>query len=211
MKKGLFITFEGIDGCGKTTQLRMAAAWLKKARIPFIITREPGGTSISEQIRNLVMSNKHQEMCTECEVLLYIASRAQHVSQKILPALNKGISVLCDRFDDATFAYQGYGRKVPMAELRLLDRYATKGLKPDLTFIFDLPVIVAHKRMTGMHKTLDRLENSSRLFFERTRRGYLALAAAEPRRCKVLDADKGIKDLASLVLRRIGQKFNVHW
>jgi dTMP kinase len=156
------------------------------------------------------MEISHAEMCTECEVLLYLAARAQHVQEKILPALNRGATVLCDRFADATFAYQGFGRGVDLASLKRLNRYAAAGLAPDCTVLFDLPVRVAWQRMAGMKKQLDRLENGPRRFHERIRRGYLTLARQHPRRFFVIDATRSIETITQHacheILKRIGRK-----
>jgi dTMP kinase len=201
--RGLFITFEGIDGCGKTTQVKAAEANLRQDRIPVLVTREPGGTDIAERIRSIVLDARHQEMCTECEVLLYLASRAQHVAEKILPAIRAGTTVLCDRFSEATIAYQGYGRGVPLDSLRMVNGYATGGLVPDHTFVFDLAVDRALERMRTMGKVADRLEKSPRDFHERIRNGYLSMARAEPGRFTVLDAEESVEELALVVHQRI--------
>ena len=176
-KTGLLITFEGIDGCGKTTQLAKAREWLEKRGYRCVVTREPGGTPVSEKIRSLLLSNESGEMCNEAEVLLYLAARAQHVREKILPQMASGAIVLCDRFQEATFAYQGYGRGHSLETLQRMNAFATGGLDPMHTFVFDLPVDTALERMRAMNKTADRLERSPRDFYERTREGYRQLAA----------------------------------
>ena len=205
-KAGLFFSFEGIDGCGKSTQIARVAEALREQNVEFLLTREPGGTPIAEKIRELVMASAHQEMSTQCEVMLYLAARAQHVHEKIAPALEQGGIVLCDRFAEATVAYQGYGRKVPLKELRVLNRFAAGGLQPDKVFLFDLPVSAAWKRMNRMNKELDRLESGSRAFHERIRRGYLAMARGKPRRFVVLDARESIESLTGQVLTVIKHK-----
>jgi dTMP kinase len=203
MKKGLFITFEGIDGCGKSTQLAQAAKSLNADGLPLLVTREPGGTPIAEKIRELLISPEHKEMATECELLLYLAARAQHVREKILPALNEGMIVLCDRFQEATIAYQGFGRGLPIELLQMINRFATQGLKPDLTFIFDISSSLSRTRIESMGKGKDRLEQNGEEFFDRIRTGYKKIAESEPQRVVLLDGTKSIGDLADIVYSKI--------
>jgi dTMP kinase len=139
MRKGAFITFEGIDGCGKSTQLELAAERLRKESFPILVTREPGGTAIAEKIREILISPQNSEMVNECELLMYLAARAQHVREKIIPALKQGFIVLCDRFQEATFAYQGFGRNISLDFLKK-SIVCYRGLMPDFTFIFDISV-----------------------------------------------------------------------
>ena len=147
MRKGIFITFEGIDGCGKSTQLELAARRLKEEAFPVLVTREPGGTAIAEKIREILISPQNSEMVNECELLLYLAARAQHVREKIIPALEQVFIVLCDRFQEATFAYQGFGRNIPLDLLKKINNFATGGLNPHLTFIFDISVELSCARI----------------------------------------------------------------
>ncbi|MBD3314358.1 MAG: dTMP kinase [Chitinivibrionales bacterium] len=206
MTPGHFITFEGVDGCGKTTQLNLAAEFLRERDVPFITTREPGGTRVAEMIRELILCPDHEEIVDSCELLLYLAARAQHVQEKIRPALERGMSVLCDRFAEATFAYQGYGRGFELENLVRLNDFATGGLTPSLTFIFDIPVELAMDRMRGMGKAHDRLERNGREFHERVREGYRAQAAAQTDRMVLFDGRRSIDELASEVRARLSEK-----
>ncbi len=207
MSRGLFAAFEGIDGCGKSTQLRMAAEALRAEGLSVDTTREPGGTRIAERVRDVVMSVENGEMTDGCEVLLYLASRAQHVAERIRPALQDGTVVLCDRFADATMAYQGYGRGIGLDVLGRLNEYATGGLTPHITFVFDITVALSRERLSGQGRGLDRMERSSEAFYERVRRGYLSLAAAEPGRFVVLDGAKRVEEISAAVLEAIHMYF----
>lgn len=200
MKKGFFFTFEGIDGCGKSTQLSKVAQVLTSRGLPVVVTREPGGTEIAEKIREILISPEHSEMVDECEILLYCAARAQHVREKIIPAIEQGKIVLCDRFQEATFAYQGFGRSISMETLNTLNTYATSGLNPDRTFIFDLSVESSFDRMIKMNKMKDRLEQNGKEFFERIRRGYLLMAESSPQRIVLLDGEQPIDAISDDVL-----------
>jgi dTMP kinase len=195
MNQGYFVTFEGIDGCGKTTQLARAHEYINAKGLPLRVTREPGGALISEKIRAILLSPDNDEMNDRCEILLYLAARAQHVAQKILPALEENQIVLCDRFQDATLAYQGYGRGYDISLLVELNQFATSGLTPNLTFIFDLEAKAAYERLRAMNKAPDRLERNSRDFYQRTREGYLALAAKYPERITVINAKRSIDEV----------------
>jgi dTMP kinase len=201
--RGLFITFEGIDGCGKTTQARRVYQALRKMGHVVVFTREPGGTPVAEQIRSVILDPANRAMVWKTELLLYNASRAQHVAEKIVPALSRGRLVVCDRFYDATVAYQGHGRRLPSAVLAALHRISTNGLTPDLTFIFDLPVNVARARMARDGKTRDRLEQETRAFQERVRRGYLAIARQAHRRCRLIDAAHDPETVFREVMRHV--------
>jgi dTMP kinase len=203
MMRGVFITFEGIDGCGKSTQVACAAEHLRREKIPHLVTREPGGTRIGEQVRTVIMTPNHAEMCDACELLLYLASRAQHMHEVIVPALDRGEIVLCDRFQEATIAYQCYGRGIARDTVDRLNACATGGLSPDLTLLFDLPVESARERLAGTGKQPDRLEGGGAAFFERVRAGYLALAKQFPGRIRVLDARESIDALAEKIRRSI--------
>lgn len=183
----MFITFEGVEGCGKTTQAQMLAARLEERGLRALVTREPGGAAISEQIRAILLDNKNDGMDPMAEALLYVASRAQFVAEVVRPALAAGTIVICDRYVDSTLAYQGYGRGLAIETLRTLNRIATDGLMPERTFLLDLPVTegIARKRKEG---NLNRLDNAGEAFHERVRNGYHALVAAEPARWRVIDA-----------------------
>jgi dTMP kinase len=203
MKRGLFITFEGIDGCGKSTQVTMTQQRLSRQGIDCLVTREPGGTLIGDKIRELVLTPGTEEMSSSCELLLYLASRAQHIHAKIGPALSVGKLVLCDRFADATVAYQGFGRGVSLHLLAQLNSFATDGLTPDLTFIFDISVELALARLRALNKKADRLESEGKEFFSKIREGYLALAASNPARIVLLQGERSIEELSEQVSQKI--------
>lgn len=197
----MFITFEGIEGCGKSTQARLLFGALRKRGIEALLTREPGGTRIGEKIRNILMSTANSELCAAAEFLLLEADRAQHVAQLIGPAVEKGIVVICDRFCDATVAYQGYGRKVDLDFIEKLNSYASNGLRPDKTFLLDCPVEVGLSRAIERNERIQkqaegRFEAEDLEFHQRVRKGYLALAQKEPDRFVVLDATKVREKLA---------------
>ena len=208
MKKGIFITFEGIDGCGKSTQLDKAAEYLNEKGITHIVTREPGGTPLGEKIRDLILSPDNSEMKNSCELLLYLSARAQHVEEKIKPALEKGTTVLCDRYQEATFAYQGFGRGYPLDLLQRLNEFATGGLVPSKTFIFDITVECAFDRMKKTGKAPDRLEKSSEEFYQKIREGYLALASAHPKRIKLIQGEKSIDEIFDEVKKDLEELYN---
>ena len=201
MKKGCFITFEGVDGCGKSTQASCLAERLTKEGFQIFTTREPGGTAIAEKIRALLIDPENTAMVNECELLLYLAARAQHVREIILPSIKNGTVVLCDRFQEATFAYQGFGRELQFEELSNLNKYATGGLNPDLTFIFDIAIEKAFKRLSVMDKPKDRLESGGEIFFQKIREGYKTLAAQAPHRIILLDGDLPPEILAEKVFK----------
>lgn len=190
-----FISFEGIDGCGKSTLLSQFCSWLDEAEIPYIKTREPGGTPLGESIRNLLLDPAHQRMDEWAEVLLYTASRAQLLQEVIRPALQKGTWVVADRFIDATLAYQGYGRRLDLESLRKLQEWACKGLWPDYTALLDCDVKTAFERMQGRKETPDRMELEQLSFHQRVRDGYLELARSEPHRLVVLNTAKPLHEV----------------
>lgn len=205
MNKGLFITFEGIDGCGKSTQVRALEEYLDSSDTKSVVTREPGGTALAEEIREMILSVDNSEMVDSCELLLYLAARAQHVESLVKPALSKGKIVICDRFQEATFAYQGAGRGLDLPTLENLNRFATGGLIPDITFIFDVSVETAFNRMAAMGRDKDRMESSSQDFFEKIRAGYLYLAEVNPNRIRVLNGEKTVEELSKEVITIIGE------
>lgn len=193
---GRFITFEGPEGSGKTTQMRLLAAWLETQGRRVVMTREPGGTRIGDGIRALLLDPTHTEMRPETEILLFSAARAQIVGQVIRPHLAQGGIVLCDRFADSTLAYQGYGRQLDLAILRQITAFATGNLTPDLTICLDLPVEEGLRRKRGGDQAeWNRMEQETLAFHERVRRGFLALAAAEPMRWLVLDATQAVEEI----------------
>jgi len=202
-KKGYFITFEGAEGSGKSTQIRNAVAFLKKKGRSVVMLREPGGTRISEAIRNILLDKDLKEMSHITELLLYLAARAQIVHEKILPALKSGKVVICDRFEDSTRAYQGFGRKIPLAEIEAASKLVRGSLKPDLTFLLDIDITKGLKR-GGRH---DRIEREALSFHERVRRGFLVLAKKEPRRMVVLDTSKPMESVSQKVRERLERVF----
>ena len=187
-RNGKFITFEGPEGSGKTTQIALLAKFLSKKGLAIVTTREPGGEKVAEKIRRLLLSPA-SNLEPLAELFLYAASRLQHVEKIIRPALARGAIVLCDRFSDATMAYQGYGRGISKKWIKQINKIATAGLKPDLTIVLDLEPGLGLKRVRRLKKRadrIDRLEREALSFHTRVRQGYLALAQEEPRRIKVV-------------------------
>lgn len=193
--QGLFITFEGTDGAGKTTQIQRLAADLRQTSYDVCLTREPGGTPISEQIRDMLLNPDHSEMAATTELLLYAASRAQHVSEVIKPALEAGKVVISSRFADAMVVYQGYGRGLDLERIHRLNRIATDGVTPDVTFVLDLPVEIGLQRVQNSRGGLDRLEREKIEFHRRLREGYQTIAQQEPQRLKIIDAQVSPKQV----------------
>lgn len=196
---GLFISFEGIEGTGKSTQARLLSEYLSKNGYAIVLTEEPGGTPIGLRIREVLLSVEHKEMDPVAELLLYNASRTQHVKEKILPAINRGEIIITDRFSDSTVAYQGYGRGIDLKLIYSLDRISTGGLMPDITILLDLDVEVGLKRNRGINKT-DRLELEDVKFHKKVREGYLELAHREPERIKITDASGSIEEIHSKIV-----------
>ncbi|OPH51271.1 dTMP kinase [Paenibacillus ferrarius] len=201
---GIFITFEGPDGAGKTTQLRMLADDLKKLGHDVLVTREPGGTAISDLIRSIILDPAHKEMVDQAEVLLYAASRAQHVHQLILPALKAGRIVLCDRFIDASVAYQAYGLGIEVDIVKEISRYASSGLEATRTYILDVPVEVSMARLQGRASAsgtnaqqLDRIEQKHVDYHSRVRAGFHQIAADHPERVRVVNANRSEMEIAT--------------
>ncbi|HTN44496.1 MAG TPA: dTMP kinase [Nitrospiria bacterium] len=195
MTRGFFITFEGTEGSGKSTQIEFLARHLIRRGHTVVSTREPGGTAFGEQIREVLLSVKNRRLDPRAELFLYLASRAQHLEENILPALKNGKIVLCDRFSDATLAYQGFGRGLDMKLVRMAAGYAAKGLRPHLTLLLDLDVRVGLARVMERGRS-NRLDREQREFHERVRAGYLRLARMEPRRIKVIEASRTPRDVA---------------
>ena len=179
--KGLFVTFEGIDGCGKTTQIELLSKDLSEAGIPYVLIREPGGTAIGEKIRTILLDKANTGMDERTELLLYEAARAQIVREKILPELEDGKVVICDRFFDSTVAYQGYARGLKLEDIDFLNSWSAAGIKPDITFLLDLDEKTAYARRHGRSDEEDRLEAEGLSFMKRVRDGYLARSKGEPR------------------------------
>lgn len=194
MKRGLFLTLEGVDGCGKSTQLAFLTEYLKQKGLDVLLTREPGGCAISEQVREILLSPENKAMSAETEMLLYAAARAQHIAEKILPALEAGKVVLCDRYLDSSIAYQGYGRELGEARVRQINWYAIERCMPDATFLFLLEVDRSFERIRQGRESKDRLEQESRGFFERVDFGFHALAQQEER-IRVIDAARSVEQV----------------
>ena len=201
---GRFITFEGIEGVGKSTQVRLAADYLRARSIDVVVTREPGGTPLAEAIRRLVLEPQGEAVDAISELLLMFASRAVHLGNLVEPALARGAWVLCDRFTDATEAYQGGGRGVPLEHIRALERIAQRGRRPDLTLLLDLPVGQAMERSRQRGGQNDRFESEQSAFFERVRAGYLAILEREPARVRRLDASGPVDQVAQAVRELLG-------
>lgn len=204
MKKGLFITFEGPDGCGKTTQMNLLAEYLKNSGKEVLLTREPGGKGLGEKVREILL-NYEGPISDRCESFLFLADRAQNIDIIVNPAVEEGKIVLCDRHIDSTVAYQGYGRGLNIQRINMLNDIATNGKKPDLTFVFDIDVETSMKRVG---KDKDRLESAGIEFHNRVRNGYLELAKQEPQRIKVLDASKTIDEIHNNVINIIEKTIN---
>lgn len=184
----MFITFEGTEGSGKSTQLGLLAKVLREHRIPHLVTREPGGSRLSTQLRHWILNKLDYNLMPETELFLFLADRAQHVKEVVEPALAEGKVVLCDRYTDSTLAYQGGGRGFELGRLSLLNETASGGLKPDLTLLFDLPVEVGLRRAMGRGKGKDRMEREALAFHRRVRKVFLELARKEKGRFVLLDA-----------------------
>ncbi|MGA2716908.1 MAG: dTMP kinase [Bryobacteraceae bacterium] len=203
MQRGRFITFEGIDGSGKTTQFRMLGSWLRDRGKEVIETVEPGGTAIGQQIRKILLDPANAGIQPRAELLLYFASRAQNVDQVIRPGLDSGRIVLCDRFTDSTLVYQGSGRGIDTNVVLDLDRIACRGLKPDLTFLIDIDLETslarAKRRNDRIGQSESRIDEESVAFHERVRQGYLALAESEPDRFVVIDGRGAIGEVGALI------------
>ncbi len=195
---GWFITFEGVEGSGKTTQIRLAGQFLSEKGFSVVMTQEPGGTPLGERIREILLNRGGFDISGDAEVFLFAAARAQHTDAVILPALERGQVVLCDRFSDATIAYQAFGRGLPLEAVREVCRLASRGLSPHLTLLFDLPVEKglerAFRRIAGCDEDRreDRFEREHLDFHHRIREGYLAIAREEPHRVKIIDASRDI-------------------
>lgn len=201
MKEGLFITIEGVEGAGKSTAISFMESYFKEKNIEVVVTREPGGTNIAEQIRGILLSHHDEDMHYCTELLLYFASRAQHFNQLIVPSLKKGKWVICDRFTDATYAYQGAGRRLPMDEIAILENLVQGDKRPDITLFFDVDVEVGFDRI-NKNRSLDRLEIEDMAFYKRVRDCYLARAQKEKDRFKIIDANLSLEKI-ELQIKRI--------
>lgn len=210
--KGLFITLEGPDGSGKTTQVARIAEYLTQNKIDFIQTREPGGTRISDKIRALILNPEHKEMHDLTEVLLYAASRAQHVHEKILPALEGGKVVLCDRFVDASLAYQGFGLGVGEEPVLLVNRIATSGLVPDRSYFIDVSPEVGRERMTARYGTgsLDRIEQKDLSYHERVREGFKHIFSNQEKRIHRVNGEQDTETVFAEIVKDLDKLLANH-
>lgn len=195
----LFITFEGADGCGKTTQIELLNKYLQQKGFKTLVTREPGAKGLGEKLREILL-NYDGEVSPNCESFLFLADRAQHVDCVIKPALKDGVIVLCDRHTDSTVAYQGYGRQLDIEQIKKLNEIAVNGLKPDLTIVFDIDIETSMQRVG---KTKDRMESAGMDFFNRVRNGYLAIAKDEPNRVKVINSADTIEGIHEKVVEEV--------
>ncbi len=207
--KGFLITFEGIDFSGKSLQAKLLHEQLVEETRPVLFLREPGGTEISERIRDLLLDTRHHNMDARAEILLYSAARAQLVSEQIIPHLQKGMIVICDRYFDSTTAYQGYGRQIDLDFIRNLHKFVTQGVSPHLTFLIDLEPAEALKRKQLSNTHLDRLEKEERKFHRRVREGYLAIARSEAHRFVVIDGAQPIDNIQKEIYERVKSKLNL--
>lgn len=213
MKK--LITFEGIEGSGKSTQIKLVAEYFVEKNVPIIVTQEPSGTDIGRKIGSILFNREHYYMCAETEMFLFCAARAQHVREKILPALEQNKVVLCDRFSDATYAYQGAGRGLDHEFIKLMNDYSALHLKPDLTLLFDLPVEIGLQRATDRNNRLkepssiDRFERENIDFHRRIREGYLNILRNDPKRFRLIDANQDVNAIQEEVRRHISDFINL--
>jgi dTMP kinase len=212
--KGTFITFEGIEGSGKSTQIALLANYLTARGVRHVLTREPGGTLIGDQVRKILLDPANRSLDPAAELLLYAASRAQHLREIIMPALADGTNVLCDRFSDATLAYQGYGRGLDIEMIRSLDRIVTAGMRPDLTLLFDIEAVSGIARARGRNNSCGleaeaRFENEEIAFHERVRQGYLTLVAQEPERIRVVNASSSPEVIQAQVRKIVDERLRI--
>ncbi len=213
MKK--LITFEGIEGSGKSTQIKLVAEYFVEKNVPIIVTQEPSGTDIGRKIGSILFNSEHYYMCAETEMFLFCAARAQHVREKIMPALEQNKVVLCDRFSDATYAYQGAGRGLDHEFIKLINDYSALYLKPGLTLLFDLPVEIGLQRATDRNNRLkepssiDRFERENIDFHLRIREGYLNILRNDPQRFRLIDANQDVNAIQEEVRQHISDFINL--
>ncbi len=199
MSRGKFITFEGGEGVGKTTNVAFVESYLQARNIPLVVTREPGGTPLAEKLRTLLLNKKSEAISEEAELLLMFAARAQHIKHVIEPALARGDWVICDRFTDATYAYQGGGRNMKISTIEGLETLVQSNLRPDLTLLLDAPVKIGMERV-GKRGAFDRFESETALFFEDVRRAYLLQAEINPQRIKLIKANQPLADVQQAII-----------
>ncbi|MEX1199710.1 MAG: dTMP kinase [Methylophaga sp.] len=202
---GKFISIEGIEGAGKSTQLTFIADYLRDKGIDVLVTREPGGTELGEQIRDLLLTPRDEKMVDDAELLLMFAARVQHIQQKVLPALKNGQWVVSDRFVDATFAYQGGGRGIAFDRIEALAKWSLQGVSTDLTFLFDLPVALGQQRVSTRGNAKDRIEMEKHSFFDKVRQCYLQVAEGEPQRVKIIDAAESVDNIQQQLTAHLNQ------
>jgi len=207
MSNGLFITLEGSEGAGKTTAIDAIRDWANSAAIELIVTREPGGTATAEKIRELLLDKNNSEIVADSELLLMFAARAQHLKELILPTISQGKWIICDRFTDATYAYQGGGRGIDVERIRQLENWVQGDLRPDLTLLLDLPVDQGLAR-AGQRSEPDRFELEKVSFFERVRQAYLDRARQYPDQFRIIDASKSIEDVREQIHQTLNDCLN---
>lgn len=206
-RSACFITLEGLDGAGKSTHVDWIAQTLRNAGVDLLCTREPGGTALGESLREILL---HQPMDLRTEALLMFAARNEHLQTVIRPALARGLWVLCDRFTDASYAYQGGGRQMGAASIQVLEEWVQGDFSPDLTFLFDVPLAVARERLGSGRGAPDRFEREGAEFFERTRSAYHERVAAHPARYAVIDATQGIEAIRAVLTQQLGALLILH-
>ncbi|MFQ5638163.1 MAG: dTMP kinase [bacterium] len=206
--KGFLITFEGIDSSGKSVQANLLKERLLSKNLPVIFLREPGGTEISERIREVLLDTKHQEMDRKTELLLYSAARSQVVAERIIPHLQQAGIVICDRLYDSTTAYQGYGRQIDLGFIKKIHNFVTEGITPDLTFLIDLDPAEATKRKAKSGMRIDRLEGEKKAFHERVRSGYLKIAEQEPERFVIVDGARAVSVIHEEIYQFVRRKID---
>ena len=204
----MFITFEGPDGSGKTTQVKRIGRSLIEKGFDIVYTREPGGTEISDQVREILMNMKNKQMCPRTEILLFCAARAQLVEEVIRPALQSGTIVISDRYADSTLAYQGYGHGFEQETLKQLLNFATGNLWPDLTFLLDIPAEKGLRRRINNQEEWNRMDDYQLAYQERVRNGYHQLAAADPQRWEIIDADQSEEAVENEIMQRLARRLH---
>ncbi len=207
--RGKFITLEGGEASGKSTNIRVIAEHLRNQGIPFVLTHEPGGTPLAEELRSFLLAHHDEKIASKTELLLMFASRAQHIHELILPALEAGKWVICSRFTDSSYAYQGGGRGVPETDIHVLEEFVQGDLQPDLTLLLDVPVEIALER-ANKRGLLDRIEEEDRSFFERVRQAYLARAKDFPKRFRIINANQSLEQVEAAIIKEIALIDQLH-
>ncbi|RCK72444.1 MAG: Thymidylate kinase [Ignavibacteriae bacterium] len=205
----MLISFEGLDFSGKTTQIKLLVEKLQRHKFSVVLVREPGGTAISEKIREILLDKKYSEMTEIAELLLFSAARTQLVSEVILPAVQSGKIVICDRFVDSTTAYQGYGRGINLDAVNQINKLATHSTMPDITFFIDIPLTVITQRLMDSNSSTDRMEAAGKTFFEKTRNGYINIAKNEPNRFIIIDGNRDIDIIHEEVWNIVRSRLNI--